>query len=740
MADSVKKRCSKAKEVKAANKVELLKSCLDKKDFCGDAAYYSCMRKYFTLYPPESNNKSANKKNKVDACKGSMKFVPGDVVMGTLNNLIKQFSSNQTKEANNQLQNILGNKKKELKYRATVKKVDDKSIVLNFDDYHNFKKVISSTPQNPTTQKSTTQNFNDFKNSNIVAFLKSLKTTEDEPTTTGGSIFTKTQEEKNKNTQQSYQLGQLKNISIPFEEFNRSDAVKYKPSSVMGHIKKGAQDVGKIFELSIKPIINEGRPALSETKTNMGKDEESSSKNLTKVHPWTGKLKLKQMLPFDTKQEYEDKMIDDGKEPDKYILKLYEIYDNKYHLKLIEDTLNKINKEKSLVNKIKGTKKQSDTENALKKDLTKYLKGLYPGLYPKEAHIASNKKYNLKGHENLTKVDTKLLSTNKKQEGGDLLNTDNLNKYRQNTNFFDNKKSFDKNLSEFVNKEVGDKVYNKITKNNKKESPGEALKPLANEKNSIAKKHGENPKSTNFIKKIKKDVYNKEIIGIEKSDNIALLKRIKNFFENARRFRKRQIIMIAILGWAIHKFVKKKIFVGINILILAFFLYECFYSSIGDILIAAITVFLTIVLIGTIKGVLNIFSSDCESSSPDWDPDTNKLYTDRYVVSVLGAILLIMSLRTLCNFVPWLKLDWMLWKISLGIMILQNNIIYKGEGVETGINSAASFFFVLSCLNALYQYMIKNDSKKTIGLGDLENFADVLNSSYYMIDDTIEDV
>ena len=198
--------------------------------------------------------------------------------------------------------------------------------------------------------------------------------------------------------------------------------------------------------------------------------------------------------------------------------------------------------------------------------------------------------------------------------------------------------------------------------------------------------------------------------------------------------------MIAILGWAIHKFVKKKIFVGINILILAFFLYECFYSSIGDILFAVIIVFLTIVLIGTIKGVLNIFSSDCESSSPDWDPDTNKLYTDRYVVSVLGAILLIMSLRTLCNFVPWLKLDWMLWKISLGIMILQNNIIYKGEGVETGINSAASFFFVLSCLNALYQYMIKNDSKKTIGLGDLENFADVLNSSYYMIDDTIEDV
>ena len=99
-----------------------------------------------------------------------------------------------------------------------------------------------------------------------------------------------------------------------------------------------------------------------------------------------------------------------------------------------------------------------------------------------------------------------------------------------------------------------------------------------------------------------------------------------------------------------------------------------------------------------------------------------------------------MSLRTLCNFVPWLKLDWMLWKISLGIMILQSNILYKGQTLETGINSTASFFFVLSCFNALYQYMIKNDSKKTIGLGDLENFADVLNSSYYMIDDTIEDV
>ena len=481
----------------------------------------------------------------------------------------------------------------------------------------------------------------------------------------------------------------------------------------MGHLKKGAKDFGSLlYELSLKPIINEGLPALLETKTNMGKDEESSSKNLTKVHPWTVNLKLKQMLPFDTKQEYEDKMINDGKEPDKYILELYKIYDDEYHLKLIEDTLNKINKDKSLVNKIKGTKKQSDTENALKKDLTNYLKGKYPNLFPESSNPNEHK-------------------------GGDLLKKHNLNKYGQNENFFDNEKSFDKNLSEFVNKEVGDKVYSEVTKNNKKESPGEELKPLANEKNSIAKKHGENPKSTNFIKKLKKDVYNKEIIGIKKGDKdwTVWLKRIKNFFKNAGRFRKRQIIMIAILGWAIYKFVKKKIFVGINILILAFFLYECFYSSIGDILFAVIIVFLTIVLIGTIKGVLNIFSSDCESSSPDWDPDTNKLYTDRYVVSVLGAILLIMSLRTLCNFVPWLKLDWMLWKISLGIMILQNNIIYKGEGVETGINSAASFFFVLSCLNALYQYMIKNDSKKTIGLGDLENFADVLNSSYYMIDD-----
>ena len=717
MADSVKKRCSKAKEVKAANKVELLKSCLDKKDFCGDAAYYSCMRKYFTLYPPESNNNSAKdkqKKNKVDACKGSMKFVPGDVVMGTLSNLISKFSTTQTKKATEQLENKLGDKKEELKYRATVKKVDDKFITLNFDDYHNFKEVITSTPQNSTPQKSTTQNSTP-QNSNIVAFLKSLKTTEDEPTTTGGGgyKFRKTQEEKNKNKQQSYQLGQLKDISIPFEKFNQSDAVKYKPSSVMGHLKKGAKDFGSLlYELSLKPIINEGLPALLETKTNMGKDEESSSKNLTKVHPWTGKLKLKQMLPFDTKQEYEDNMIIDGKEPDKYILELYKIYDDEYHLKLIEDTLNKINKDKSLVNKIKGTKKQSDTENALKKDLTNYLKGKYPNLFPESSNPNEHK-------------------------GGDLLKKHNLNKYGQNENFFDNEESFDKNLSEFVNKEVGDKVYSEVTKNNKKESPGEELKPLANEKNSIAKKHGENPKSTNFIKKLKKDVYNKEIIGIKKGDKdwTVWLKRIKNFFENARRFRKRQIIMIAILGWAIHKFVKKKIFVGINILILAFFLYECFYSSIGDILFAVIIVFLTIVLIGTIKGVLNIFSSDCESSSPDWDPDTNKLYTDRYIVSVLGAILLIMSLRTLCNFVPWLKLDWMLWKISLGIMILQNNIIYKGEGVETGINSTASFFFVLSCFNALYQYMIKNDSKKTIGLGDLENFADVLNSSYYMIDD-----
>lgn len=682
MADSVKKRCSKAKKVKAANKVELLKSCLDKKDFCGDAAYYSCMRKYFTLYPPESNNNSANekqnKKNKVDACKGSMKFVPGDVVMGTLNNLIKQFSSNQTQEANNQLQNILGNKKEELKYRATVKKVDDKSIVLNFDDYHNFKRIFK-------TNDSTT-NF-------IVELFKSLKSSNNENNVTGGGSNNNNKkkiwnnkynhnEETTKKEQQLNQLEKLKNISIPFEKFNQSDAVKYKPSSAIGHFKKGFGEAKEILSEIFESVLKELPIAKSETKSNMGEDEENTIINKTKVYPWTGKLKLRQMVPFETKQEYIDNMANTGAEPSSFILKLYEIYDNKYHLKLIEDMLDQIKKEKkkSFKDKLYSTKpKVSETESKLQNFLKQSVKD--------------------------------------KQSGGDIDFFKEKNGKLEQKNLEENLKQYKQNFEQ----------------NNDSNSS-------SNDENTQESNNSSNKAST-FIKKIKKDVYNKEIIGIEKSDNraIALLKRIKNFFKISWKYRKMQITILAIIGWAIHKFVKKKIFVGINILILAFFLYECFYSSIGDILVATITVFLTIVLLGTIKGVLNIFSSDCESS-PDWDPDTNKLLTDRYVVSVLGGILLIMSLRTLCNFVPWLKLDWMLWKISLGIMILQSNILYKGQTLETGINSTASFFFVLSCFNALYQYMIKNDSKKTIGLGDLENFADVLNSSYYMIDDTIEDV
>lgn len=654
MADSVKKRCSKAKKVKAANKVELLKSCLDKKDFCGDAAYYSCMRKYFTLYPPESNNSTVEKqkkKNKVDACKGSMKFVPGDVVMGDffdlLEKLIDKFKFNSPTNKLG-LQTIIKKQKEKknlnLKYRATVKRVDDKFITLNFDDYHNFlNKIFGEKKETDLPRLLITLNKNKFNRTTVPQEI------------IGGA-------NKSHNNIIENKESQLKDISIPFEEFNRSDAVKYKPSSAMGHIKKGFGEAKEILSEIFESFFKELRIAKSETKTNMGEDEENTIINKKKVYPWTGKLKLRQMVPFETKQEYIDNMANKGEEPSSFILNLYEIYDNEYHLKLIEDTLDQIKKEKS-----ESDTKPSVSETEL--ELKKFLGNFY--------------KPNMQSGGGIDLFKKKL--------------KENLIKYNQN---------FNQNNSS------------------------------TNDENTQESNNSSN-KARTIIEHMEKDVYNKEIIGIKKGDKdwTVWLKRIKNFFENAGRFRKRQIIMIAILGWACYKFYEKKIFVGINILILAFFLYECFYSSIGDILFAVIIVFLTIVLIGTIKGVLNIFSSDCESSSPDWDPDTNKLYTDRYIVSVLGAILLIMSLRTLCNFVPWLKLDWMLWKISLGIMILQNNIIYKGEGVETGINSTASFFFVLSCFNALYQYMIKNDSKKTIGLGDLENFADVLNSSYYMIDD-----
>ena len=428
MADSVKKRCSKAKEVKAANKVELLKSCLDKKDFCGDAAYYSCMRKYFTLYPPESNNKSANKKNKVDACKGSMKFVPGDVVIGDfydlLDKLIERFKFN-SKTKKKELQTIIKEQKEKknlnLKYRATVKSVDDKFITLNFDDYHNFKRIFK--PNDPT----------------IVQLFKSLQSSNNENNITGGGLNNKSSRNSNyneytkKREQQLNQLEKLKNISIPFKEFNRSDAVKYKPSSAMGHLKKGFGEAKEILSEIFESVRKEWPIAKSETKTNMGKDEENTIINKKKVYPWTGKLKLRQMVPFETKQEYIDKMANTGAEPDRTILKLYEIYDNKYHLKLIEDTLNKINEEKGgILGKLKGNKKVSQTETALKEDLTNYLKGWYP----KEAHIAVFQK-SIKNYYH-----------HKNQE--EFIKTDNLTEYRK-IQIFDKDYLFDKNLSEYVN-------------------------------------------------------------------------------------------------------------------------------------------------------------------------------------------------------------------------------------------------------------------------------------------------
>ena len=91
MAENVQKRCSKSKKSNGATKIKFLKSCLDKKEFCSNGKqtddYYDCMRKYFSRYPNEINlnKKNGNKKenkSKKDPCKGSKKFIVGDVVMG----------------------------------------------------------------------------------------------------------------------------------------------------------------------------------------------------------------------------------------------------------------------------------------------------------------------------------------------------------------------------------------------------------------------------------------------------------------------------------------------------------------------------------------------------------------------------------------------------------------------------------------------------------------------------------
>ena len=161
--------------------------------------------------------------------------------------------------------------------------------------------------------------------------------------------------------------------------------------------------------------------------------------------------------------------------------------------------------------------------------------------------------------------------------------------------------------------------------------------------------------------------------------------------------------------------------------------YEMYTGTSNTIFKFLIFSFLSIFILIILQGVLHIFDTGCSNISLSDKDNITTYRNDLYLFSFIGILLLLISLRGLCNFVPWLNFDWVLYKIAFLLYIIQFTVTYHGHDLSSPIGNVADTFFVLCSFNALYQYLYFPD---TIGddfkLKNLSKFGDVLNTEYYM--------
>lgn len=707
MAENVQKRCSKSKKSNGATKIKFLKSCLDKKEFCSNGKqtddYYDCMRKYFSRYPNEINlnKKNGNKKenkSKKDPCKGSKKFIVGDVVMGDFRDLAKKILKEDTNT------NLLTTLEQigTIPYRAKITSSNNKTIGFSLDDYKKFKEKIDIKPdEKGEPQNSIIKQVYDAIKKKLeekiikggaksytmpIAMKKLINRGENTrkqilglPHTPKPSHNMPIAMEKIKNYRKKFiaskakkkeesnfkdaQMAEMKTpLTVPFKDFEESGIKKYKPSSAVGYIKEGLKAVKGLIE----PISKEINIAQKETSVNLGKEpnSEPAPDNPHLVSLLNGTLTMEQLLTI-PREKFEK-----SENKDKYLEKLYRIYekynsDNSYNGPFIKD-INKILKDFNSI---------TDEQ---KKDL-----------------ISKIKEWNKK----------KVLNKSKSQHGGNIDNT--IQKL-----FPDNSSS------------------SNISNNN-------IIKQL----DEIDKKNI-NPQEE--LKQIKQNIYDKEIVGTEdgyglkiKSTNFG--KKVKNFLKNAMKFRKSQMLILALI---ICTFIFKKY--SLYIALGAILLYIFTYSNLGDILPYIIFLFMALIILKTITGMLHLFSKNAECTDAEFKNSSELIdyQSNKYIYTLLGSMLLLISIRGLCNFVPWLSFDWYIWGLGLGIYLLQQTITLHGPDVKSNeksetlyISTISNAFFVLCSFNALYQYISDSGESKIDDLSGLVNFGDILRSSYYLMDE-----
>ena len=682
MAENVQKRCSKSKKSNGATKIKFLKSCLDKKEFCSNGKqtddYYDCMRKYFSRYPNEINlnKKNGNKKenkSKKDPCKGSKKFIVGDVVMGDFRELAKKILNNNP---------LIEQLNEYIPYRATITSSNNKTIGFSLDDYKKFKEKIDIKPDEK----------GELQNSIIKQVYDAIKNKLEEKIIKGGAISStsinmhplmekfkkgrnnfiaskaKKKEESNfKDTQ----MAEMKTpLTVPFKDFEESGVKKYKPSSAVGYIKEGLKAVKGLIE----PISKEVNIARKETSVNLGKEpnSEPAPDNPHLVSLLNGTLTMEQILTK-PREEFEK-----SENKDKYLEELYRIYekynsdnsDNSYNGPFIKD-INNLLKDST-----------NNNINAFRNHFKEWKKQQFL----KKQQNSSNKKSQLGGEKdikgNLQKIfpiPNPLLTLSKEQ-------------------------SEQQSELDGINTEMDGKSMNDFKK---------------------------------ILTNKRTEIYDKEIVGTKDGNNFKVkignyIKKFINFLKNAMKFRKSQMLILALI---ICTFIFKKY--SLYIALGAILLYIFTYSNLGDIFPYIIFLFMALIIFKTITGMLHLFSKNAECTDAEFKNSSELIdyQSNKYIYTLLGSMLLLISIRGLCNFVPWLSFDWFLWKLGLGIYILQQTITYNGRELSSGINSAGNAFFILCSFNALYQYMSDSGESKIDDLSGLVNFGDILRSSYYLMDE-----
>ena len=682
MAENVQKRCSKSKNSNGSTKIKFLKSCLDKKEFCSNGKqtddYYDCMRKYFSRYPNEINLNKKNgiqkeNKSKKDPCKGSKKFIVGDVVMG---DFIKLATKILEKDTNLDIQNLLTKLKNfgKIPYRATITSSNNETIGFSLDDYKKFKEKIDIKQD----EKEELQNSiikqdekEELQNSIIKQVYDAIKNKFKKKILIGGEKPYLKQIKKAKKAEMAEMKAPL---TIPFKDFEESGVKKYKPSSPAGYIKEGLKAVKGLIE----PISKEVNIARKETSVNLGKEpnSEPAPDNPHLVSLLNGTLTMEQILTK-PREEFEK-----SENKDKYLDELYRIYekynsDNSYNGPFIKD-INNLLKDST-----------NNNINAFRSHFKEWKKQQFL----KKQQNSSNKKSQLGGEKdikgNLQKIfpiPNPLLTLSEEQ-------------------------SEQQSKLDGINTEMDRKSMNDFKK---------------------------------ILTNKRTEIYDKEIVGTKDGNNFKVkignyIKKFINFLQNAMKFRKSQMLILALI---ICTFIFKKY--SLYIASGAILLYIFTYSNLGDIFPYIIFLFMALIILKTITGMLHLFSKNAECTDAEFKNSSELIdyQSNKYIYTLLGSMLLLISIRGLCNFVPWLSFDWYIWGLGLGIYLLQQTITLHGPDVKSNeksetlyISTISNAFFVLCSFNALYQYISDSGESKIDDLSGLVNFGDILRSSYYLMDE-----